>query len=77
MSKTKVKSEFPWKVFRGQDDRLHIVTNDNAIIASTYYSREAEERYNYIVRLVTHDRVNKSLNIVKTKNYGKGHSKSI
>lgn len=75
MSKTKVKSEFPWKVFRGKDDRLHIVTNDNAIIASTYYSKEAEDRYNYIVRLVTHDRVSKSLNIVKVKNYGKGQSK--
>lgn len=74
MAKTKV-SEFPWKVHQGADKRLHIVTNDNAIIASTYYSKEAEDRYNYIVRLVTHDRVNKSLNIVKTKNYGNGQSK--
>lgn len=75
MAKTKTVSTFPWKVFKGSDGRLHIVTNDNEIIASTYYSKEAEDRYNYIVRLVTHDRVNKSLNIVKTKNYGKGQSK--
>lgn len=64
------KSEYPWKVFHGKDDRLHIVTNDNSIIASTYYSREAEERYNYIVRLVTHDRVKKSLNKVRHNNNG-------
>lgn len=64
------KSEYPWKVFRGKDDRLHIVTNDNSIIASTYYSREAEERYNYIVRLVTNERIRKSLNKIKYNNNG-------
>jgi hypothetical protein len=64
------KSEYPWKTHHGKDNRLHIVTNDNAIIASCYYSREAEERFNYIVRLVTNDRVRKSLNKVKYNNNG-------